>query len=328
MTKIMNAADAYVDEMLDGLLAADPRLARDGRAIHLAHSARPGRVAIVSGGGSGHFPLFVGYTAPGFIDACSVGDVFAGPSVEACMTAIRAAHQGRGVLLLYGNYGGDRMNFDLASEMLEAEGIRCRTLLGRDDIASAGPQEAEKRRGVAGLILLYKVAGAIADEGGDLDRIYDVTARAADHCRTIGIATSACTIPGSAGPSFALDAGQMEMGMGIHGERGIWRDAIKPADALAEEMVGRLLDDPVSQPSGRVAVMLNSLGATPLEELLILYRRIDALLAERGIEVALPLVGHFATSMEMGGLSLSLMHLDDEREAALRAPSSCRYWRP
>jgi dihydroxyacetone kinase-like protein len=311
--------------MLDGLVRFDARLAREGRALRLATGARDG-VAIVSGGGSGHFPLFVGYTAPGFIDACAVGDVFAGPSVDACIAAIRAVDRGKGVLLLYGNYGGDRMNFDMAAEMLEMDGIRTKTLLGTDDIASGTPEEAEKRRGVAGLVLLYKIAGATADSGADLDTVHRVTARAAAHCRTIGIATSACTVPGS-GPSFDLAQGEMEMGMGIHGEPGIWRDSLKPADDLAQEMVSRLLDDPVPVPSKRMAVMLNSLGATPLEELLILYRRIAEILDMRGITVAFPMIGHFATSMEMGGLSLTMMHLDAQREAALRAPCDCRSWK-
>ncbi|EPX85279.1 dihydroxyacetone kinase subunit DhaK [Salipiger mucosus] len=326
MPKLMNDADAYVDEVLDGLILTDARLAREGRAVTLAEGARKG-VAIVSGGGSGHFPLFVGYTAPGFIDACAVGDVFAGPSVAACESAIRAADRGQGALLLYGNYGGDKMNFDMASEMVELDDIRCETVLGTDDIASGGAEEADKRRGVAGLVLLYKIAGAAADRGDDLDTVARITREAGANLRTVGIATSSCTLPGAPGPSFTLEAGKVELGMGIHGEPGLWRDDLRGADALADEMVERLLADPVAQRSGRVCLMLNSLGATPLEELLILYRRAAARLEEAGITVALPMIGHFATSMEMGGMSMSLMHLDEEREALLRAPSDCRYWR-
>ncbi|WP_379560153.1 dihydroxyacetone kinase subunit DhaK [Psychromarinibacter halotolerans] len=326
MAKVMNTADAYVDELLDGLILTDPRLTRDGRAVTLKDGGRDG-VAIVSGGGSGHFPLFVGYTAPGFIDGCAVGDVFAGPSVASCEATIRAADNGQGVLLLYGNYGGDKMNFDMAAEMVDLDGIRCETVLGTDDIASAGPEDAAKRRGVAGLVLLYKIAGAAADRGDDLDAVATATRDAAAHTRSIGMATSACIVPGSAGPSFELAKGEMELGMGIHGEPGIWRDTLRSADDLADEMIGRLLDDPVPSPTKRVALMLNSLGATPLEELLILYRRAAAKLKEQGIEVVLPAVGHFATSMEMGGLSMSMMYLDDMREALLRAPSDCRYWK-
>jgi phosphoenolpyruvate---glycerone phosphotransferase subunit DhaK len=326
MAKIINTADAYVTEMLDGLLAWDKRLARDDRAVFLRAPNRADKVGIASGGGSGHFPLFVGYTAPGLIDACAVGDVFAGPSVDSCMRAIKAADQGQGVLLLYGNYGGDRMNFDLASEMLEMEGIRCKTLLGTDDIASGTPDEADKRRGVAGLVLLYKIAGAMADQGLDLDQVHAVTAAAADNCRTIGVALSSCTLPGRDGPSFDLAGGEIEMGMGIHGEPGIWRDTLKTADALAGEMVERLLADPVPQPTNRVALMLNTLGATPVEELLIMYRRISTLLAERGLTIAVPMIGPFTSSMDMGGMSLTLMYLDSAREAALQAPSDCRYW--
>lgn len=327
MKKLMNAPDAFVDEMLDGLVAAHPALAREGRVVRLAAPARKGKVGVVSGGGSGHLPLFTGYVGKGLLDACAIGDVFAGPSVEACEQAIRAADSGRGVLRLYGNYGGDRMNFDLAGEMVEIDDIETTTVLGTDDIASATPAESGKRRGVAGIVYAYKIAGAKADAGADLAEVTTTAQAAVDACRTIGVALSPCQIPGAAGPTFTIGDDEIEMGMGIHGEPGIWRDKLRSADDVADEMVKRLLADPVKQASDRVSVLVNSLGATPLEELFIVYRRVAAQLAKSGLTIVRPLVGHYVTSMEMAGLSVSLIHLDAEREKLLAAPAECPFWR-
>ena len=330
MKKLINAPDQFVDEMLDGLTAAHPLLVREGpggRVIRAAHAPQSGKVGIVSGGGSGHLPLFTGYVGRGLLDACSIGDVFAGPSVDSCMAAIRAAEGGHGVLRLYGNYGGDRMNFDLAGELLEAEGVRTTTVLGSDDIASAAPAEKQKRRGVAGIVYAYKVAGAKADQGADLDEVTRVAAKAVDRCRTIGVAVSPCQIPGAAGPTFTLGDDEVEMGMGIHGEPGIWRDKLRSADEISDEMVQRLMDDPVDSTSSRVSVLVNSLGATPLEELFILFRRVRQRLDRADLTVVQPIVGHFATSMEMGGASVSLFHLDEELEELLRAPADCPFWK-
>lgn len=327
MKKLMNAPDAFVDEMLDGLVSAHPSLMREGRVIRLAAPARKGKVGIVSGGGSGHLPLFTGYVGKGLIDACAIGDVFAGPSVEACEQAIRAAEGGRGVLRLYGNYGGDRMNFDLAGEMVEIDDIETTTVLGTDDIASAAPEESSKRRGVAGIVYAYKIAGAKADAGADLAEVTATAQAAVDACRTIGVALSPCQIPGAAKPTFTLGENEIEMGMGIHGEPGIWRDRLRSADEIADEMVRRLLADPVKQASDRVSVLVNSLGATPLEELFIVWRRVAAQLRKQGLTIVRPLVGPFVTSMEMAGLSVSLLHLDAEREKLLAAPAECPFWR-
>jgi len=326
MKKLMNDADAFVDEMLDGLTAAHPSLVREARIIRAAHAPRQGKVGIVSGGGSGHLPLFTGYVGPGLLDACAIGDVFAGPSVDACVQAIKAADGGRGVLRLYGNYGGDRMNFDLAGEMVEMDDIETTTVLGTDDIASAPPEEVGRRRGVAGIVYAYKIAGAMADRGAGLSEVTAVTQAAVDACRTIGVALSPCQIPGAAQPSFSLGEDEIEMGMGIHGEPGIWRDKLKPVDTIVDEMVARLLADPVASPSSRVSVLVNSLGATPLEELFIAYRRVAALLKKEGLEIVRPLVGPYVTSMEMAGMSISLIHLDAERESLLAAPASCPFW--
>lgn len=330
MKKLMNAPDAFVDEMLAGLCAAYPELKQEGpggRVIRAAHAPRQGHVGIVSGGGSGHLPLFTGYVGDGLLDACAIGDVFAGPSVDACQAAINAANGGRGVLRLYGNYGGDRMNFDMAGEFAEGDGVRVTTVLGNDDIASAAPEERQKRRGVAGIVYAYKAAGACAAQGADLDEVTRIADKAVSRARTIGCALSPCQIPGAATPTFTLGDDEIEMGMGIHGEPGIWRDRLRPADAIADEMVARLLKDPVPQATGRVSVMINSLGATPLEELFILYRRVKQQLEKERFKLARPLIGHWTTSMEMAGLSISLFHLDDELERLLAAPCACPFWR-
>lgn len=329
MKKLLNRAEDFVPEMLDGLVAAHPSLVRegeDGRVIRRAEGARQGKVGVVSGGGSGHLPLFTGYVGKGLLDSCSIGNVFEGPTVGSCQEAIKAADGGAGMLLLYGNYGGDRMNFDMAGEFAELDGIASETVLGTDDIASAKPEEADKRRGVAGIIYAYKAAGARAEEGASLAEVAQTARNAVARTRTIGVAISPCQVPGSAKLSFELGEDEMEMGMGIHGEPGIWRDTLKPADAVADEMIERLLAEAPEGASKRVSILVNSLGATPLEELFILFRRSKMRLEESGYTLVQPLVGHFATSMEMAGASISLCFVDDELERLLAAPADCPFW--
>jgi dihydroxyacetone kinase-like protein len=329
MKKLMNDPSNFVDEMLEGLVAANPSLKRDGasgRVIRRAEGARSGKVGVVSGGGSGHLPLFTGYVGAGLLDTCSIGNVFEGPNVESCMEVIKLAEGGRGVLRLYGNYGGDRMNFDMAGEMLEGE-IETTTVLGTDDIASAGPDEAAKRRGVAGIIYAYKAAGAKAEEGADLAAVTATAAKAVQRTRTIGVALSPCQVPGAAKPTFTIADDEIEMGMGIHGEPGIWRAKLKTADAIADEMIERLLAEKPADAGNRVSILVNSLGATPLEELFILYRRAAKRLGEAGLTIVQPLVGPYVTSMEMAGASISLCFLDEELERLLAAPASCPFWR-
>jgi dihydroxyacetone kinase-like protein len=330
MKKLINTADRYVDDMLNGLVAAHPELTRTGpggRVIRRTQKSASGKVGIVSGGGSGHLPLFTGYVGAGLLDTCAIGDVFAGPNLESCVAAIEEADHGRGVLRLYGNYGGDRMNFDLAGDTLGWPESRLSTVLATDDIASAPPTESDKRRGVAGLVFAYKVAGAAADEGADLPTVSRVAQHTVDNTFTLGCALSPCQVPGSASPTFKLDEDEMEMGMGIHGEPGIWRDKLRSADDVSDELLERLLDETPGKASDRVAVLLNSLGATPLEELYILYQRITNRAGKFGLRIAYTLIGHYATSMEMAGVSLSVLHLDDEIEALLTKPARCSFWR-
>lgn len=324
MTKIMNTADRYVDDMLDGLLAFAPSLGRDDvapRVIFAAGAPDAARVGIATGGGSGHMPLFTGYVGAGLADACAIGNVFEGPSLLACERAIRRADRGAGVLCLLGNYGGDRMNFALACDEV-SEDIPTRTILGTDDIASATPDEADRRRGVAGLILLYKAAGHCAATGAPLDEVAAFTAHANARTRTIGATFGPCRLPGSDRPNFEMRDGEVEMGMGIHGEPGLWRRPLPDAAGLAADMVARLLDDPVADRGDSVALLVNSLGATPLEELLILYREVLASLRAQGVTVRKVLIGPYVTSLEMPGVSLSLMWLDPGLEAALASPAT------
>jgi len=329
MKKILNDPFDYVDEMLDGMCAAHPETYAqpEVRVIARAGGAKKGKVGIVTGGGSGHLPVFTGYVGLGLLDAAAIGDVFASPTVEQMAGAMRHAHGGAGVLRLYGNYGGDVMNFDMAGEMLEMEDIQSTTVLLADDVASAPPDEAEKRRGVAGMVYAFKCAGAKAEAMADLAEVTRVAQKTADACRSIGMALTPCTVPQAGKPTFQIGDDEMEMGMGIHGEPGIWRDKLKPADAIADEMMDRLLTDMPLAKGDRASVMVNSLGATPPEELYIMYRRVKHAIENAGAAIVMPLVGRYATSMEMTGVTITLCKLDDELETLLKAPASCAFWR-
>ncbi len=331
MKKLLNDPQLYVEQMLEGLVLAHPqyyeRTGEDGRVIKRPGSQKAGKVGIVSGGGSGHLPVFTGYVGKGLLDACAIGEVFSSPSVEQMAAAMRAANGGAGVLRLYGNYGGDRMNFDMAGDMLEMEEVRSTTVLLTDDVASAPPAESEKRRGVAGMVYAYKLAGAAAEAGGNLDEVTRVAQKAADAVRSIGAALTPCTVPQAGRPTFAIADDEMEMGMGIHGEPGVWRGKLRPADAVASEMLDHLLGDMPLARGDRVSVLVNSLGATPPQELYILYRVVAARLAAAGATIVMPLVGRYATSMEMAGASITLCKLDAELERLLHAPAECAFWR-
>ena len=328
MKKILNDPVDYVDEMLAGLCLAHPEHYAQpvARVITRAGGATAGKVGIVTGGGSGHLPVFTGYVGPGLLDAAAIGDVFASPSAEQMAEAMRRADGGAGVLRLYGNYGGDVMNFDMAGEILEMEDIESTTVLLADDVASALPEEAEKRRGVAGMVYAFKCAGAAAEQMLNLEEVTRVARKASDACRSIGMALTPCIVPQAGKPTFELGDGEMEMGMGIHGEPGIWRAALKPANEVTDEMMDRLLADRPLQSGDRVSVLVNSLGATPPEELYIMYARAKRRLDDLGVRIVMPLVGRFATSMEMAGATVTILSLDDELEGFLRAPAKCAFW--
>ncbi len=332
MQKILNNPEPFVDEMLDGILAAHADQLRrpSPRAIVRADAPIEGKVGIATGGGSGHLPVFMGYVGRGLIDGAAIGNVFASPSSDDMLDVTRAVSAGRGVLYLYGNYGGDRLNFDLAAELAADEGIEVRSVLGADDVASAPPERADSRRGIAGIVFLYKVAGAKAAEGASLDEVVATTERAAAGLRTMGVALSPCTIPAAGVPTFELPVGQMEIGMGIHGEPGIERKNIEPADRIVDDLLQKILNDNVDfTSSGDVAVMVNGLGGTPLMELYIAYAHVADVLKREGVNIyKMPYVGEYMTSLEMAGFSITLLKLDEDMKGYLEAPCDVAAGRP
>jgi len=323
--KLINSAENFVVEMLEGILAAHSDqlkvAADDSHALVRVSSPRRGKVGIVTGGGSGHLPLFLGYVGHGMLDGVAVGDVFASPSSDQILQATRGVDGGVGVLYLYGNYGGDVMNFDLAAELADAEGIPTRTVVGADDVASAPKGQEELRRGIAGIVLLYKVAGAAAENGASLEEVVRVTESAASKLRTFGVALSPMTLPSVGRPTFELPAGQIELGMGIHGEAGISREPLRAADQVADRLLDAILSDLDVPRGSQVVVLLNGLGATPQEELYVLYRRVHQRLSALAVEVHRRYVGEYVTSLEMAGASLSLLVLDEELTGLIDAPA-------
>ena len=330
MKKILNDPSTYVDEMLEGLCAAHPEFYRrtgpEGCVIARPDAPVQGKVGIVTGGGSGHLPVFTGYVGPGLLDAAAIGDVFSSPGADQMAEAMRQVNGGAGVVRLYGNYGGDVMNFDMAGEMVEMEDIESTTVLLADDVVSAPLAEREKRRGTGGLVYAFKMAGAMADRKADLAEVTRVAQKAADACRSIGMALTPCTVPQAGKPTFDIADDEMEMGMGIHGEPGVWRGKLRKADEIAEEMITHLVTDQPVGAGDRISLMVNSLGATPPEELYIVYRYVKGKIDDLGATMAVPLVGRYATSMEMAGLTMTLCKLDEELESLLKAPASCAFW--
>ena len=325
MKKFINSPENYVDEYLEGIaLAHSDRLtiSKNNKRALCRTSPVQGKVAIVTGGGSGHLPLFLGYVGDGLLDACAVGNVFASPSSVAMTAAAKEVETGAGVLYLFGNYGGDRMNFDMAAEDLQDEGIAVRQVWCNDDVASAPADKSANRRGVAGIVLVYKAAGAAAARMLPLDEVERIARKANERTKSMGVSLSACTLPDIGKPSFTMGDDEMEVGMGIHGEPGISREPLRTADEIAEILVSNITKD-MDYPKGcRVALLINLLGGTSKEEGYIIYRRVHALLKSRDITPAKVLVGEFATSMETAGLSLSLMLLDDQLEELLSEPAS------
>jgi len=324
MKTFYNQDENYVNEMLEGILNAYPNMLKKAhgemRAIARADAPVKGKVSIVTGGGSGHLPVFMGYVGKGLLDGAAIGNVFASPSMNQMLTLTKAVHGGKGVLYLYGNYGGDIMNFDMASEIAEEEGIKVKSLLVADDIASGKKGNESARRGVAGLFYAYKVAGACADEGASLDEVYHTTQSALEGIRSLGVAISPCTVPGANKPSFSLGKEEMEIGMGIHGEAGIRREKRKSADEVTQDMLDLLFADILLNEGEEVSVLVNSLGATPLEELFIIYRKVSEVLHKKTIKIYKPYVGRYATSMEMAGFSITLFKLNEKYKKYLDHP--------
>lgn len=330
MKKILNAPAQFVDEMLEGIIVAHPRQLRfasdDKRAVVRADAPVPGKVGIATGGGSGHLPVFLGYVGKGLADGVAVGNVFSSPSTAQMLDVTRAINGGAGVLYLYGNYTGDVMNFDMAAEMAAMDDITVETVLAADDVASAPPERWQTRRGVAGIFYAYKIAGARAEEMADLAGVKAAAEKAVANTRSMGVALSPCTVPEAGRPTFTIGDDEMEIGMGIHGEPGVRRGKLETADQIAETLVGNILKDLPFKRGDDVSVLVNGLGATPKEELYIVYRKVSSLLKDAGITIYRPYIGEFATSMEMAGCSLSLLRLDDELKRLLDAPASSPFF--
>src|SRR5580765_463256 len=325
MTLLFNDPSAFVEEAVEGFVAANARWVRavSGGVVRRALPAEP-TVAVVIGGGSGHYPAFSGLVGAGLAHGAVIGNVFASPSADQVYRVASACQNGAGVLLSYGNYAGDVLNFDQAQERLLAEGIPCRTVLVTDDISSAPDQERDRRRGIAGDLAVFKIAGAAADAGKPLDVVAGLASRTNERCRTLGVAFSGCTLPGADHRLFEVPAGRMGVGMGVHGEPGIREDSMPSAAGLAHLFVDALLRE---RPAGvrdvsgaRAVVILNGLGAVKYEELFVVYRTIAKELSEAGIVVVDANVGEFVTSFDMAGASMTLLWLDDELEELWDAP--------
>jgi phosphoenolpyruvate---glycerone phosphotransferase subunit DhaK len=325
MKKLINDPFDVVEEMLEGFCAAhDDLIRRVGRrAIARIDAPIMGKVGVVIGGGSGHLPIYTAYVGRGGADAAPVGNIFASPPAKPILEATLAANGGVGVLYFYGNYAGDVLNFDRAALMAkEKHNIDVVTVLGTDDVASAPPTEIENRRGIAGAFFVVKVAAAKAETMASLEQVVAATKKANANTRTVGVALSACTVPANGKPTFSLGEDEMEIGLGIHGEPGMRRARLEPADKIVDEMVEAILAD-LDYSGSEVAVLVNGLGATPYEELYILFRRVKQILDGRNIKIRQKFVGEYVTSLEMAGASVSLMRLDDELDAMLRAPAHC-----
>ncbi len=332
MTYLFNQPSAFAAELIEGFVAANADKVRQvaGGVVRSTRS-QPNTVAVIVGGGSGHYPAFAGLVGQGLAHGAAMGNLFASPSAQQIYNVARAAHNGAGVLLMFGNYAGDVLHFGQACERLRAEGIACEVLAVTDDISSAGKDELEKRRGVAGDLCVFKAACAAAEAGHDLSQVLQLAQHANNRTRTFGVAFSGCSLPGASHPLFEVEKGRMALGLGIHGEPGIKETDMPSADELAEIFVERLLNElpaDIPQAEGqRVAVILNGLGSVKYEELFVVYRRVAQLLEAAKLQVVEPDVGEFVTSFNMAGASLTLMWLDDQLETLWRAPTNTPAYR-
>ena len=329
MKKIINNADNFVEESISGLVKSYPEIYKyssETNKVLMRSVKGNNKVGLVSGGGSGHLPLFTGYIGKGLLDSCAIGNVFASPSVDEISTAIKSANSEKGVLCIYGNYGGDVMNFDMASEMLEMEDIKVESVVVADDVASASKEEKEKRRGVTGMLYVFKTTGAIAESGADFDEVKKIAIKTNENIRTMGIALTPTILPQAGKPTFEIGDDEMEIGMGIHGEPGIRRGKLKTANEITEELSEKLLSDIDLNKGDKVSILINSLGATPHEELFIVADKFNNILNDNGIINSKSYVGRYATSMEMAGMSITILKLDDELEKLLLEEANCPFW--
>ena len=323
MQRIINNPDDIVDEMLVGFLKAHSNIVEKSdlnpRVIK-AKNISEGKVGVITGGGSGHKPAFIGYCGKNLCDAVAVGEICSSPTAVAFLDAAKEADQGIGVACLYGNYSGDNMNVKISVKMAKKAGITVKTVVANDDVASAPKDQKEKRRGVAGEVLMWKVGGAKAALGGDLDEVIAAAQKAIDNTRSVGIGLSPCTLPAVGHPNFEIKDGTMEVGIGHHGEPGIYVTELETAAQMAKRMTDVVLPDYPFEDGDEVVVLVSGLGATPVMELYVLYNEIDKILEEKGIKTYKAYVGNYFTSLEMMGATLTVMKLDDELKELIDLP--------
>ncbi|MGX2961825.1 dihydroxyacetone kinase subunit DhaK [Peribacillus sp. JNUCC 23] len=328
MKKLINNPTKVVEEMIEGYVKAYPnhvrQLTENERALVTAKETREGKVGVLIGGGSGHEPAFIGYVGDGMADGVAVGNIFASPPPDPILEATKVIDKGEGVIYVYGNYAGDVMNFGMAAELADLEsGIRVGSVLVTDDVASAPKEEKEKRRGIAGEFFVTKAAGAAADKGYNLDDVVRVAQKANDYTRTMGVGLTPCSLPQTGKPSFVLAENEMEIGLGHHGEPGIEKGDLQPADQVVDRLVHDILMDMPIDSGEKVAVLVNGLGSTTNMELYIMFRRVEQILSEKGIEIHRSYVGSYSTSLEMGGASVTITKLDEELAAFIDHPADC-----
>ena len=332
MKKVLNAPERAVEEMLRGMEAAHGDLIRvipEHNLVVRADAPVQGKVALVSGGGSGHEPTHGGYVGAGMLDAACAGAVFTSPTPDQMLEASKAVDGGAGVFYVVKNYTGDVLNFEMAGELAEAEDIQTDYVVTNDDVAVEDSTFTSGRRGVAGTIFVHKICGAAADDGADLAGIKELAEKVNSNVRSMGMALTSCTPPESGDPIFQIGDDEMEMGVGIHGEPGTERKKIEPANEIVDEMLGKILGDSVDFGGSEVAVIVNGMGGTPLMELYVAYARVAEVLKNEGVEVwRMPYIGDYMTSLEMAGFSLTLLKLDDEMKTYLAAPCNVAAGRP
>ena len=322
MKKLINGIDNIVDEMLDGMARAYPHHIKrlEGFDVVVRANSSKGKVALVSGGGSGHEPAHGGFVGKGMLDGAIAGAVFTSPTPDQVYEAIKAADGGRGVLLIIKNYTGDVLNFEMAADLARDEGIEVEQVITADDVAVENSTWTQGRRGIAGTIFVHKIAGACAEAGKDLAEVKRIAEKVIENVRSMGMAVKACTVPAMSRPNFDLAENEVEIGIGIHGEPGVSREQIAPVDAIVDKLLEKILAEGIYDRGDEVAVIVNGMGGTPLMELLIANRHLNKALEDRGIGVYRTLLGNYMTSLDMAGFSISLLKLDDELKALLDAP--------
>lgn len=326
MQRFVNNPDDVVDETVAGFVRVHADLVHldpnNARVVVSNAAGEANRVGVVTGGGSGHEPAFIGYTGRNMVDAVAVGELFSSPTAKSFHDAIKAADGGAGVAVLYGNYAGDNMNVKMATKMAKKDGIKVATVVANDDVCSAPADEMEKRRGVAGEIFMWKIGGAKAATGADLDAVIAAAQKAIDSCRSVGVGLGPCTLPAVGHPNFEIKPGTMEIGIGHHGEPGVRVAPLAEANAVADDMVKIVMDDHTLPEGTEVAVLVSGLGATPVNELYILFDRIAQQIEGRGMKIHAQFVGNYFTSLEMVGATLTVMALDDELKDLLGAKAA------